>query len=162
MAQFSDSKSGVWLVSVTMGTVKRVKDETGFNVLDLVDPRSDLVKQLARDPVDLFLILTSVLRPQLVERGISDDQFAELLNEAQIDAACTALMEATFDFFQPKKRGILKNAHAKVNTAFDRVRNQSMEEAERALASPTIDLELEEAFRKGLGLSAGSSPASSA
>jgi membrane-bound ClpP family serine protease len=129
---------------------------------------TQLIERLLDDPVLFATTLWAVSKPQAVERGINEEQFAELLVGDVTANAVTALIEGIIGFFQPPRRDLLRQLWTKlvvtreaaVELAKTKVTSPAMDQAiQRAMAamSDEIDRKLNE-----LGKSSTSSPESPA
>jgi len=163
---FDDANGVSWTMKVTIATQIRVREETTYNLLELAEPESELLKLCASNQFVMFQILCAVLRPQIAERfgegEQADIQFGESLDEQSSQDAVLALMDGLFLFFGVQKRALLKGAHDKVVSAHNRMTAKALAMAEEALNSPTIDAEIEKALETALNVPSGSTPASSA
>ena len=105
MATFEDSKGRQWVVHCDVGTIARVRRETGCDLAKLLASKEAL-QELADDPVRLVEVIWSVIEPQAETRSVSPEDFGSSLVGDAIERATDALVEAIIDFF-PKRRGNL-------------------------------------------------------
>lgn len=157
MAAFSTTDGAEWMVAVNVATVKRVRDLTGVNLLGLVGDQK-AVGDLFADDVKFCEVLCAVVRPQLEERGKSDDDFFAAITGEVIEAAAEALLAEIVNFFQEPKRSLLKKAMAQYQAAFLKVRAEGAAAVEKAMS----EIDYETNLRQTLTNSASSSPASAA
>lgn len=115
MKIFKDVNGKEWTISITVGTIKRVKDLMNVNLIDAVS--TDLIDKMKSDPVFLCDILFAICKPQADKDGVSDVEFGEGLVGDAISDATTALIGDLVDFFPQSQRTILQKALAKINTA---------------------------------------------
>lgn len=134
MASFRDMKGRTWNVEVHAAAIKRVKAETGLFLPHLIDLSGEDAKKVLSDPIALFECLCSLLRPQLEQRGVSEEEFGEALDEASCVAAAEALLEAVIFFTRPQTRQVLQRAWAKV-----REHGRSLEQKQIALAQQRVE-----------------------
>jgi len=154
---FTDVRGQTWTIVVNYATLVRVQGETGVDLTKICDPAASTDAELSH-PVTLFRVLCAAVRPQLRERGLTDEAFGELLNEEQAEAAGLALYEAVIDFFRGPKRDALRRAFRKVIQAATAHRENATAALERMLTEPALD----ELIRHSIGGSfAAGSPASS-
>jgi len=118
MQEFKDSKDQAWPLAMTIGAVKRVKRLCGVDLFDplgtgrkkqsgkarRVKPRRPLVTRLQLDPGLLVDVIFALVKPTADERGISDEQFAELLGPERAYDAFQAFMVEWRDFFLKLRR----------------------------------------------------------
>ncbi len=166
MAQFRDKTGRTWLVEFTLGSLTRVKAETGVDLLTLHIPDSPAMCVLRDDVGKLLDVLLVQLRPQMQERGVTVEQFGELLLEEHVWDAVEAILEGMVDYYPPAKRAALQPLMKRVISAARRVRDRATLEITRAMAGTDLDQierEVEAAIQKSIsGNCTGGSPASSA
>jgi hypothetical protein len=110
MKSFKDTAGRTWLVQVNVGTIKRVRDLLGVDLLAIVEDGAKLLRDLADDPVRLVDVLYAVLKPQAdaATPYVNDEQFGEAMFGDPIAAGFEALVEAVTDFFpQARQRKAL-------------------------------------------------------
>lgn len=95
MRQFTDSQNGKWTISLTIGTVMRVKGSTSFN---LFEPK-DHCQPLSMDEAVFFELLWHLVEPQAVERQINAEQFGQLIAADCLHEARRVFFEEWIDFF---------------------------------------------------------------
>jgi len=129
MAGFRDSRQRTWAVEITVGTLKRVRELCGVDLLQVLDRDSGLFGRLHDDPVLLVDVLCAVLRPQLAEHGVDDGQFAEALLGPALDDAVQAFLQGLADFF-PKaaQRDALRQLVAKSGRLHERLMEVGLEQ----------------------------------
>ena len=108
MQKFVDRRSRVWIVDIDNTTIRRVKALTGVLLLDAID--SELITQLAGDPLLLGDVLFAICKPQADQQNIGDESFAEGLAGDSIDEACKAMIGALIDYFPESRRRLLRKA----------------------------------------------------
>lgn len=140
MSTFTDAKDRQWTIAVTVGDIKRVRNEAK---IDLGDPTPETMERLATDPVLLVDVLWSLCSVQAKERGVSDEEFGRALVGDPIDAATEALIEAVVDFFPGQRRSLLRRANAKAAT----VRQKAYDLALAKLDDPTLEQQVEKAMQ---------------
>lgn len=122
MKTYKDCTGKEWGVSVTVGTIKRVKDLIGVNLLDAVS--TDLIDKMRSDPVLLCDILYAVCKPQADADGVSDEAFGESLAGDAITSATEALLDEIVDFFPSSQRTTLRKALTKIEAAEKQIQAQ--------------------------------------
>ena len=109
MKIWHDTTGRTWATTINVGTIKRVKNLTGKNLLDLAG--GALATDVMSDPCLLCDILYALHQPEAEKQGIGDVQFAECLAGDAIEEATDALMAELIDFFpNSQRRELLANA----------------------------------------------------
>ena len=132
---FTDRHGQTWDLTLTVGGVRRVESETGIAILDVLE-RPEILADLTMDPMKLCSVLHAILMPQLDERGVSEDDFANMLDGETLERAIDALGGALAGFFV--RRGMRETATAllaKLNQVMDR----TMENARGTIESMDAD-----------------------
>lgn len=155
MRSFKTSDGVEWTLAINVLSVKRCRELTGVNPLELVSEQK-AVANLFSDDVKLCEVLCSLVKPQLDERGKTPDDFYSVINGDVIEAAAEALLSEIVDFFQEPRRGLLKMALAKHRAAVERLRDANAKLVEQRIN----DVDLEAALLQALTNSASASPAS--
>lgn len=105
MKAFNDIKGNPWIVDVTVSALRRVK---ALAALDLGDfsaiASGEVLKRLAGDPVLLADVVYAIVKPEADSRGLSKDDFCDLIQGDVIEEATSAILESLADFF-PKAQG---------------------------------------------------------
>lgn len=99
---WKDANDRPWSTAITVNTVRRVKELAG--VL-LTDP--DAVERIDQDFMLLCDVLAAIAKPQRDERGITSEQFGELLVGKTIDLAYESFCQDLLDFFPPSRRKMM-------------------------------------------------------
>lgn len=165
--QWTDMRGRVWSTELTVGTIARVRQLAGVNLLAILED-TRVLDQLLDDPVAFASTLWAVSKPQAVERGIDEEQFAELLVGEVTAQAVTALVEGILGFFQPPRRDLLRQVWTKIRAA----RTAAVELSRTKVDSPALDQAIQQALAaastaidqrlSALGKSSTNSPESSA
>ena len=108
MHEFSDNLGRNWRLALNVASARRVRNETGVNLLEV----EQLTKELA-DPFTLFDVLWHLVSEQAAAAEVSPEQFGESLTGDAVELATMALLEEIIDFFPQRRRMILKKAFAK-------------------------------------------------
>lgn len=155
MYQFTDLKSRVWDVAITVQTVKDVKQLLG---VDLLQPK-EVMPRLA-DPIFVCDLLYCVCKHQADKDGVTDVEFGQSLFGDSLLKATENLIDAYADFFpNPDVRksvrelgAKMKETAARMATAInkrmgklDKGINQAVEAFEKE-----IDRELDKALKTAL------------
>jgi len=99
---WTDSEGRDWSTSITVTTVKRVKQLADVLLTDAAD--DDLVDRLYADVILLCDVLYAVCQPQAETRDVTDGAFGELLAGDTIERACDSLMQDLLLFFQSGRK----------------------------------------------------------
>lgn len=162
MKVFRDRLGRDWKLSVTVGTIKRVRDLCGVNLYQIIEIGKtgeldmSLIDRLSGDPVLLVDVLYAVCKPDADARGVSDESFAEGIIGDAIEDAVNALLDEITDFFPEAKRRALQKALQ----ATRRFADATKKKLEAVLSDPDLDRRLDSALEK-LNDSSGNSPGSS-
>ena len=157
MHKFSDRNGRQWSIDLTIGTVARVRKESGKR-FDLLDPSSvvdgeKLSTVLDEDLATVYEVLWHIVEPQAVAAGITAEQFGESMAADCIIAAQAALFAEWLDFFRAVQRPDLATALDMLTTARTRLakavaaRMSTIDvEATRAKMDSMIDRTLGQSF----------------
>ena len=104
MKVFKDKESREWEINLTIGAVKRVRDLVGVNLFELEEGDPPLLTRLSIDEILICDILYCLCKLQADRRGISDEQFGELLTGDVIMAGMDAFYAEMVDFFRVRGR----------------------------------------------------------
>jgi len=110
MRTFTDSAGRTWTVSLTLDSVKRVRDLLGVNLLELDQGEPPLLTRLGTDVILLCDVIFAILKPQADAAGVSDAEFGAALGGEVIMAAQKAFYEELVGFFRQLGRGDLARA----------------------------------------------------
>lgn len=99
---WKDKEGREWSTTITVNTVRRVRELTGVLLTDAAD--SDLIEKLYTDVLLLCDVLYAICKPRADQRDINAEQFGELLANETIDQACESFMEDLVGFFPSGRR----------------------------------------------------------
>ena len=114
MKTFTDNTGRTWTLSVTVGTIKRVRALCGVDLANIITmesgktPNVGLLERLASDPVLLVDVLFAVCKPEADAKGITDEEFGRAMAGDAIELAATALLDEIIDFFPEAKRKVFR------------------------------------------------------
>jgi hypothetical protein len=132
MRSFRDKEGRRWDVSVDAGTVKRVRDLTGFDLLSILEQEGKSLHELRDNPELLVNVAYAACKPQVdayqwrkpfagrlggllwrfgigqAGDGRQDEAFGVAMGGDALDSAWEALLHETADFFPRGRRRILK------------------------------------------------------
>jgi hypothetical protein len=104
MKVFTDNAGKTWSVSMTIDSVKRVRDLLGVNLVEPEAGEPPLLTRLGTDEILLCDVVYCLVKPQADTLGVTDEDFGRALGGDAILAAQTALYEELVDFFQKRGR----------------------------------------------------------
>lgn len=128
---FKDTAGRVWVVSVTVADLKRVRQTLGVELGKL--PLGKLVETLS-DPETFVDVLFVLVKGQADEKGITDEQFGRSLGGDSLEAAAKAFWRAWAFFCPSQTRRLLLGL---AETAEDRTRETVDRALEEMRKSPT-------------------------
>ena len=114
MKTYKDNEGREWQLSVNVGSLKRVKELVGFDLLGDNGDISQSLMELSRNPVLLGDVLYCLCKPQADKREISDIEFGESLAGDAVEQATKALIQEIVDFFPAQKRQRLQTLLGKM------------------------------------------------
>ena len=85
MKTFTDNTGRTWTLSVTVGTIKRVRALCGVDLANIISieagkaPNVGLLDRLASDPVLLVDVLYAVCKPEADAQNVSDEDFGRAM-----------------------------------------------------------------------------------
>jgi hypothetical protein len=144
MKSFNDTENRRWDLSLSIATVKRVRNLTDVDLLSILD-KPELLSDLAADPVRLVDVLYVVCKPQADAMGVTDEQFGESLDGQSIESATECFLEALVDFFPGARRATLKRVLDRANQFHQKSEATLM----TALSDGSIDKAIEDALIGG-------------
>jgi len=115
MQTFTDTENRTWTLNLTIGAVKRVRDELKVNLMDPLGGarpgnsngrrrRPPLLTRLQLDPILLVAVIFVLVKPEADRQGVTDEQFAEALGGDAAYDAFVAFMAEWRGFFQRLRR----------------------------------------------------------
>ena len=158
MKTFTDSAGRTWTVSLTLDSVKRVRDLLGVNLLELEQGEPPLLTRLGTDVILLCDVIFAILKPQADAAGVSDSEFGAALGGEVIMAAQKAFYEELVGFF----RHLGRSHVAKAAEAQQKMIRLAVAQVEKKLDGVDLEGEVAKAFERTLGSLSGNSPGPSA
>jgi len=144
MKTFTDNADRSWTVQINVAAIKRVRDLTGVDLLEIVEGK--LIERLIRDPILLCDIVYAVCKPQADPRNVTDEDFGKAMAGDAIEHATAALLEELVSFCpSPRDR---KNL-GRVLEATNRVMDRARELVEQKLDSGELEQIAEESLQAG-------------
>jgi hypothetical protein len=104
MRVFKDAKGREWEVALTVGSIRRVRDNLKVDLLDPMEGTPPLATRLFLDMVLLGEVMYWVCYPQMQSRGVDPDSFGDAMGGAEGKAAYEAFFEELMDFFRLRGR----------------------------------------------------------
>lgn len=102
--EFTDEQGRVWRLWLDVNQLRKVRERTGFDGADLLNPET--MRRLD-DPVLLVDVLFVLVESQIASKRLTEEQFAEALVGDAIERAFVALIGAVQDFLPSSQRSIL-------------------------------------------------------
>lgn len=164
MRSFNDTTGKEWKLAVTVAAVKRVRELTGCDLMQILSSE-DTLRQLATDDILMVDVVFAILKTQADADGISDVQFGEAMAGDAISKAYEALIGELSDFSRnPKARKVMGKVWAKVQEVENKLAGIAEERLDSGELDKLIDRELKAAHTPNKesqptgGESSGSSP----
>jgi len=148
--RFEDSKGRKWDATVDAPTVKAIRNHLKIDLMDLLDGKTDSLRQLIEDPITLVDALWLVCQEQCRDRNISDEEFGRGLYGDGIDNAVDAFLVGLAYFFPKGRRAIVLAAIRKTNESLARVMAKGIQALEDPRLTEAIDREADRAAEKWL------------
>ena len=168
MRTFKDNAGRTWSLTLSVWTVKKVRDLLGVDLLDLGGESASAQKpgllfRLIADPVLLVDVLYVVCKDQADSASVTDEQFGRAMGGDAIDAATKAFLEELADFTpSPRDRARARKVIETTWAMIDKAQDVLDARAEKELPAAVETLLTEMAEMSALGSSSTSSPDSSA
>lgn len=115
MSAFTTTDGTEWVLAVNVGTIKRVREQAGINLLALVTSPA-AVSEVFQDDVRLAEVLAAVVKPQLDKAGKTADDFFSCIDGTVIEQGAEALLREIANFFQEPRRQVLLAAMEKAQS----------------------------------------------
>lgn len=155
MQTYKDKNGQDWAVELTIGAMKRVlaltkldlRNPTAPSGPELPDGQVSLSARMELDQLLLADVLFAVCYPQAQDRGVTQDQFADLLAPETVKPARDAFFAEWSDFFRrsgtPQMAAILDKQTSMVSRAVDLAAKQWDSQKVEARIDQLIDEELD-------------------
>jgi hypothetical protein len=144
-ATFKDRQDKAWDLTLTVGTVRAVRDRVGVDLFDAAT--GEPFVQIAGSPELLVDTIWAIVEDQAADAEIDEVAFAKRLDGGAIERATEALIEAVIGFFgRPGQREILGEIRNKVDTILTTAETAQLEK----IRDPATAAALEEEVRKAL------------
>lgn len=166
MASFKDSEGREWELKLNLGNLSRVKEKTGVNINDAlktvkgdgVKETTLLMQQLIDDPHLLYSVVVCLLEPQFKSQRITEEQFAEALDDEDVVSDIVeALNLAVIDFFPRDRRAALRRAFERLWSAGKKRAKAEVEAAVEKVEKLDVEKLVDDAFSSFVGNSGDTS-----
>ena len=134
--QFRDTANNVWTVSVTVGNYMRIKNELGIDIIDLSSEDGGwLTRTIAEENMyEMLSVLATVIEKQLEAKGLTLEEWYDLMDGDCLEAAGYALLGGVINFIPAHKRGPLSRISSLVKAKQERA-SKMMEDQIEAMES---------------------------
>ena len=139
MASWMDAAGRTWTFRINMWTCREVKRQTGWDLPNILNDGLQKLGELVADKMELFSVFLVLLRPQLEERGVSDEEFGECLVGDALIGAVEAFQEALADFFPARQAQQLKTLLGKAKAVADALADKADLEIDSLTTSTLIE-----------------------
>jgi hypothetical protein len=130
MPSFTDNQNRKWHVTLSVATVKALRDRINLDLLSTDETQKPAFERLAGDPVLMVDALWVLVEPQAQTQGVTDVEFGSSLGGDSIEDATNAFLEALAEFFPRQRRAVMLKALGKL---------RELEKASLTLTAATID-----------------------
>lgn len=128
MAKFKDSEKRSWSLKITVGSLKKVKDDTTIDLGYIASGKLENLEATLSNPFDLCAILYSLCEDQVEERNMTPEDFASMLHGDTFEAAIETFVESILDFYPRQKAQVLRAALAKEKEKQDKQLKEAIKE----------------------------------
>ena len=116
MASFTDSKGRIWKPTMTVGMLKTLREDYGFDGAVMQKSMDQLGTLLFSDPERLVGIIYVMCGDQPKDQGVTPEEFGAAFDGSTLEGAGEALVEAVAGFFP--RSTVAKSMVSRVKTAF--------------------------------------------
>ena len=100
MSSFKDKSGREWTIEMSIGDLKRVRETTGVNLMELTVGEAPPVFEIVNDIDKQLAIVWALIEEQATEAGLTEAQFLKAMNgKAAFDATC-ALWDQISEFLK--------------------------------------------------------------
>lgn len=105
MHSFRDTTGRVWCLSVTVGTLKRVRALTGVDLYALSCDGPEALGKFLHNIIQVVDVIYALVQDEAARHGIDDEAFGQALAGDALGAAVEAFVQDLVDFFpEPRRR----------------------------------------------------------
>ncbi|MEQ8785133.1 MAG: hypothetical protein RIC55_02505 [Pirellulaceae bacterium] len=143
---FHDTAGRSWDLTLSIGTVRRLKQTLGVDLLAVLD--SDVLARLSVD-LELFVnCLFVICQEQARAGGVTDEQFGAALGGDVFDEAAAAFTQALVDFFPQRRREVLAKLAGKVSDLESKAAQLAVTKLDSPVTQAMIEREFSQADRR--------------
>ena len=121
MERFKDASDREWTLTVTVKTVKAIRDELNIDITKMFEPSETM--NVIGDPVTFVNVLFIVCREQATVRGLNDEKFGEALYDGGdgdvVETARECLIREMLRFFPKARQEMVRATLAKAKELQD-------------------------------------------
>lgn len=141
MAKFKDSENREWDITLNLGMIEDINDQTEVDFDNLISSPESLAKTLFENPRKLGQVLWVIVEEQAKRVPLTPRAFANSLTRDCLDKAIEALMEAILVFYQRSAVGkVLREKLPAVLTKMDqKLTRMTTENLDKALLNMDTD-----------------------
>ena len=103
--KFQDKNGTEWRLSLTVGTIEDVKENTEIDFDELIKKPAALAEFMLADHKQLVRVLFVICQDQIEERSMTAKDFGRLFDRTTIDNAQNGLMESIMLFYARTSAG---------------------------------------------------------
>ena len=124
---FSDTKNRKWVLKMTVGKVRQIRETLGVDITHAIDPTKSVVDDIANDPVLMFDIIYLCCLEQMESTKVSGEDLADAISGDTIEDAAKALIDAIIDFFPRSKTEVIRESLALKDKMVMRIKRKSLD-----------------------------------
>lgn len=136
--QFTDSHKHTWSFAFTAHSLRRVREETKYDLTEPFAGEPPLIDRLFQDIFVATDILWSLCQDQAQDIGLTRDEFEQRLDAATLKAARQALLDELADFFRSLGRSELAATVSKSRELFAEIQTLAIQELEQVTSESVL------------------------
>jgi hypothetical protein len=137
MQTFKDLQNREWQLSITIGSVRQVKEQLGVDLTEF----PEVFDRLGADILLLCNVLYVLVKPQADKLGVTDEDFGYSLGGDVLEQATDVLLDQLIAFFPNRRRQILQQLKEKTVAYQDAQLAKAKKEIETLDLSKIIPME---------------------
>lgn len=126
MRSFSDRNARAWKIELSFALWRRIKGETGIDLLDVAMPDGKALRQLT-EMENVGVVLWLYCEEEALAAGIDRETFWRALHGPAIEAAMAALVDDLEDFSQSPQFSALRVAMTEAKAEVERQRAEILD-----------------------------------
>jgi len=134
--KFTDKENRLWSCDINMSVIRRVKNDTGKNLLTFIDQ----IEEVEKDPLLVIDLLVALYRDEFTRRGITEDEFVNAIEGDVFEQALNSLIDSLVEFLPENKKKVLAKAIGSLRKQQDR----QLQELEKQLDKEILEQEKQE------------------